>query len=339
VRDTGIGIAADKLGTLFEPFVQADAATSLRFGGTGLGLAISRRLIDAMGGEAGVRSRLGRGSSFWFEVILPAGRDAKTIEPPADLAPTARALDLLVAEDNPVNQMIISAMLRRLGHRVVCVENGRLALDLATARAFDAILMDMQMPEMDGLATTRAIRNLPAPHGAVPIIALTADASSERRRFYDGAGLTDFLTKPIDRRLLAERLDAIASASALTACAPNPADLSGEPLDVARYHELRASLSRAQVRDLFDLLLAELDRSPAHIRQCLARGDFAAARAEAHSLKGAASNIGATALGRVAAAIETAATDAAFAPELVAPELVALDVQARRTVKAIAALR
>ena len=335
VRDTGIGIAADKLGTLFEPFVQAEAATSRRFGGTGLGLAISRRLIDAMGGEAGVRSRPGRGSTFWVEVTLPGGSDAEAIAPPADLAPAARALDLLVAEDNPVNQMIISAMLRRLGHRVVCVENGRLALDLATARAFDAILMDMQMPEMDGLATTRAIRNLPAPYGTVPIIALTADASSERRRFYDGAGLTYFLTKPIDHRLLAERLDAIAA----TACAPDPADLSGEPLDVARYHELRASLSRAQVSDLLDLLLAELDRSPALIRQCLARGDFAAARAEAHSLKGAASNVGATALGRVAAAIESAATDAAFAPELVAPELVNLDLQARRTVKAIAALR
>ena len=327
VRDTGIGIAADKLGTLFEPFVQAEAAISRRFGGTGLGLAICRRLIDAMGGEAGVRSRPRRGSTFWFEVTLPAGRGAEAIEPAADLAPAPRALDLLVAEDNPVNQMIIAAILRRLGHHVTCVENGRLALELASAHPFDAILMDMQMPEMDGLAATRAIRNLPAPHGNVPIIALTADASSERRRFYDGAGLTDFLTKPIDRHALAARLDAIAAAA-------TPADSRGEPLDVARYHELRESLGKAQVRDLLDLLVAELGRCPARIRQCLARGDFDAARAEAHSLKGAASNLGATALGNVAAAIEAAATNAAFAPELDA-----LDAQARRTVKAIAALR
>jgi PAS domain S-box-containing protein len=334
VRDTGIGIAADKLGSLFDPFVQAEAATSRRFGGTGLGLAISRRLIDAMGGEAGVHSHPGCGSTFWLEVPLPVGSDAEHFDIPANCNPDSRALDLLVAEDNPVNQMIIGAILGRLGHRVTCVENGRLALELATARAFDAILMDMQMPEMDGLATTRAIRNLPAPHGTVPIIALTADASSERRRFYDGAGLTDFLTKPIDRRLLAERLDAIAAVRAPTSRAPDPADLSVEPLDVTRYHELRASLSGAQIHDLLGLLLTELDRSPARIRLCLARGDFAAARAEAHSLKGAASNMGAIALGRVAAAIESAATDAAFAPELVA-----LDVQARRTVKAIAALR
>ena len=338
VRDTGIGIADDKIGLLFEPFVQADAATSRRFGGTGLGLAITRRLIDAMGGQSGVRSRPGRGSTFWFEVTLPAGSGAEAAASPAEPVPGPPPLDLLVAEDNPVNQMIISAILRRLGHRVTCVENGRLALGLALAHPFDAILMDMQMPEMDGLAATRAIRNLPAPHGVVPIIALTADASSERRRFYDGAGLTDFLTKPIDRHALAKRLDSIAAAAAaanrLAECAPDCADISGEPLDVARYRELRASLSRAQVRDLLDLLVAELDRSPAHIRQCLARGDFAAARAEAHSLKGAASNIGATALGRVAAAIESAATDAAFAPELVA-----LDLQARRTVQAIVALR
>ena len=218
--------------------------------------------------------------------------------------------------------------------------------------------MDMQMPEMDGLAATRAIRNLPAPHGKVPIIALTADASSERRRFYDGAGLTDFLTKPIDRHALAERLDAIGRTMALAEAGPladpdsvvdesgvrtaakgatarksavDPSDL-GEPFDVARHEELRESLGGAQVRNLLDLLAQELGRCPARIRACVERGDLDAARAEAHSLKGAASNLGATALGRVAAAIELGAVTGQ-------PELEALDTQARRAVKAIAALR
>ncbi len=234
--------------------------------------------------------------------------------------------------------MIISAILRRLGHRVTCVENGRLALELASAHPFDAILMDMQMPTMDGLAATRAIRNLPAPHGAVPIIALTADASSERRRFYDGAGLTDFLTKPIDRHALATRLDAISMglvqpvAPPLEAQHPASADPTDELLDVARYHELRDVLGGVRVRALLDKLVTELGRCPARIRQCIERGDLDAARAEAHSLRGAASNLGATALGNVAAAIESAVLAGL-------PEIDALDDQARRTVKAIAALR
>ncbi len=358
VRDTGIGIPADKIGSLFEPFVQADAATSRRFGGSGLGLAISRRLIDAMGGKAGVRSRPGRGSTFWLELTLAAGSGEEVAEPPVEIIAERRPLDILVAEDNPINQMIIGAILRRFGHRVTCVENGRLALEQASLRAFDVVLMDMQMPEMDGLAATRAIRNLPAPHGKVPIIALTADASSERRRFYDGAGLTDFLTKPIDRHALAERLDAIGRTMALAEAGPladpdsvvdkiavrtaakgatagksavDPSDL-GEPFDAARHEELRESLGGAQVRNLLDLLAQELGRCPARIRACIERGDLDAARAEAHSLKGAASNLGATALGRVAAAIELGAVTGQ-------PELEALDTQARRAVKAIAALR
>ena len=338
VRDTGIGIAADKIGLLFEPFVQAEAATSRRFGGTGLGLAISRRLIDAMGGQSGVHSRPGSGSTFWFEVTLPEGSGAEAAAFPTEPAAGLRPLDLLVAEDNSVNQMIISAILRRLGHRVTCVDNGRLALNCASAHPFDAILMDMQMPEMDGLAATRAIRNLPPPCNAVPIIALTADASSERRRFYDGAGLTHFLTKPIDRLALAARLDEIAMGRAQPlALPPEPPTLSsadpvGQLLDVARYHELRDVLGGVRVHALLDLLVAEIDLCPARIRQCIERGDLDAARAEAHSLRGAASNLGATALGNVAAALECACSAGR-------PELDALDDQARRTVKAIAALR
>ncbi|MEO7786251.1 MAG: ATP-binding protein, partial [Sphingomicrobium sp.] len=335
VRDTGIGIAANSLGSLFEPFVQADAATSRRFGGTGLGLAISRRLIDAMGGVVGVRSRVGRGSTFWLELTLPDG-DATSCDVVSNAEAIAtRALDILVAEDNPVNQMLIGAILRRFGHRVTCVENGLRAVELAAQRRYDCILMDMQMPEMDGIAATRAIRASAGPCADAPIIALTADASSERRRFYDGAGLTDFLTKPIDRRVLGERLAAITGPAVATAVAlPVKRPPTVATFDVGRFNELRDVLGGSRVKDLLDLLVIELDRCPARIREIVRRGDLDGARAEAHGLKGAASNLGAVALGKVAEAIEAAMNE----PQL-GKKLNALDDQARRTVKAIAELR
>ena len=340
VGDTGIGIAKDKFSTLFEPFVQADAATSRRFGGTGLGLAISRRLIEAMGGEVGVRSRVSRGSTFWLELAMPDARgESGWINPPEQEA-SATPLDVLVAEDNPVNQMLISAILRRLGHRATCVENGRLAVEIAAARRFDCILMDMQMPVMDGLAATRAIRGSGSASADVPIIALTADASAERRRFYDGAGLTDILTKPIDHAALAQRLTAIGAAivqptNVAGAAAGNTAHegAPGTVFDRARYDELCDVLGAVRVRDLLELLVAELDRSPARIRQLIDCGDIDGARAEAHSLSGAASNLGAIALGRVARAIEASRGSG------ISMELEALDDHARRTVTAIAALR
>ncbi len=340
VADTGIGIAEDKLDSLFEPFMQADATISRRFGGTGLGLAISRRLVDAMGGEIGVRSCSGRGSTFWLELELPTARSEGAPIEPLELAASATPLDLLVVEDNPVNQMLISAILRRLGHRATCVENGRLAVEIAAARRFDCILMDMQMPVMDGLAATRAIRGSGSASADVPIIALTADASAERRRFYDGAGLTDILTKPIDHAALAQRLTAIGAAivqpiNVTGAAAGSTAykGTSGTFFDRARYEELCDVLGAVRVRDLLDLLVVELDRSPARIRQLIDCGDIDGARAEAHSLSGAASNLGVIALGRVAKAIEASRGSG------IGMELEALDDHARRTVTAITALR
>ncbi|MEO6247952.1 MAG: PAS domain S-box protein [Sphingomicrobium sp.] len=336
VRDTGVGIPAEKLESLFEPFVQAEASTSRRFGGTGLGLAISRRLVEAMGGDIGVRSRAGRGSTFWLELTLPDGQATDGALASTAYVAATHALDVLVAEDNPVNQMIISAMLRRFGHGVTCVENGRQAVDLAALRRFDCILMDMQMPEMDGIAATRAIRASTGPCAAVPIIALTADASSERRRFYDGAGLTDFLTKPIDRTLLGQRLALLSAGEAHIGdvLAADPLPAAAAPFDFDRFNELRDILGATRIKDLLDLLVIELDRCPARIRELVPCGDLDGARAEAHGLKGAASNIGAVALGRIAAAIEGASNDPQFGEQLEA-----LEDQARLTVKAIAALR
>ena len=198
IEDTGIGIAEAEMATLFLPFSQAGKGTTRKFGGTGLGLAISKRLVEMLGGEITVSSRLGQGSVFRFTCLVEPARtaDLQPLEPVA--AATLAPLDILLAEDNRINRMIVKVGLETRGHRVTEVENGAEAYQAATVKRFDVILMDMQMPVMDGTEATRRIRALPPPFSEVPIIALTADAMTEHRPAYMEAGLNDFLTKPIE---------------------------------------------------------------------------------------------------------------------------------------------
>lgn len=340
VRDTGVGIDPTDMGRLFEPFVQADTTLAHQLGGTGLGLAISRKLVEAMGGQVGVTSRLGRGSTFRLELPLEdsAGQEAAApASAPRVLSVPGGPLDLMVAEDNPVNQMLIGAILRRLGHKVTCVDNGRLAVEAARLRAYDCILMDMQMPDMDGLAATRAIRASGGPCADIAIIALTADASPERRRFYDGAGLTAFLTKPIDRAQLCEQLAAVAQDKAQSATPPikdttavtRSAD--GSPFDDVYVCELRAAIGSDRVDQLLELMDRECVDRPVVIRELVRAGAIDQVRREAHGLKGAASGLGAVALARVAQRLELAPGKAA-AGRLLGP----LDREALRTRGAIA---
>jgi CheY-like chemotaxis protein/anti-sigma regulatory factor (Ser/Thr protein kinase)/HPt (histidine-containing phosphotransfer) domain-containing protein len=327
VTDTGVGIDPEELGRLFEPFVQIG---NRRSGGTGLGLAISRRLIEAMHGRTGVESVPGRGSTFWFEVELPVG----TLAGPAADRPSRRVdnsppLHVLVAEDNPINQMLIAALVRRLGHRVTCVDNGRRALEAAEAVSYDCILMDMQMPEMDGVSATRAIRSRGGLNAHVPIIALTADAAPERRRFYDSAGLTGFITKPVQVDALRRELAAVPRREDGA-----DAELGGElPLDPKRIADLTAALGPPKVRGLLELMLTELKERPETIRAACASGELARARVEAHNLKGSATNMGAAGVGRAAKALELALPGAEV--ELAAARL---DAEVRRARQALEAL-
>jgi signal transduction histidine kinase/CheY-like chemotaxis protein len=198
VRDTGIGIAAEQQLHIFSAFTQADNSTSRRYGGSGLGLAISKRLVDAMGGEIGVESRLGEGSLLWFEVPLAIGEVANLHQEGLSDAPALAPRRVLLAEDVELNRDIIRTILERDGHRVAIAENGREAVRRVRQERFDLVLMDVHMPVMDGLDAARAIRGLPGPAGATPIIALTANVMAAEQEKCRVAGMDGVLMKPID---------------------------------------------------------------------------------------------------------------------------------------------
>jgi light-regulated signal transduction histidine kinase (bacteriophytochrome)/ActR/RegA family two-component response regulator len=198
VSDTGVGIPPEAQKSLFTPFTQADASVSRKYGGTGLGLAICRQLCQAMGGEIGIESRFGHGSTFWFTVQCQIGQP-KVAAPP--LATTTEAdaagLDILVAEDNDIIRKLISKLLARRGYQADLVCDGRQALEAVQKKSYRLVLMDMMMPEMDGIAATMAIRNLTGLERTVPIVALTANALAGQSEICFAAGMNGFLTKPI----------------------------------------------------------------------------------------------------------------------------------------------
>tara|TARA_R110002110_G_scaffold161642_2_gene360494 strand:- start:179 stop:1861 length:1683 start_codon:yes stop_codon:yes gene_type:complete len=208
VRDTGTGISPGIQEKLFDKFTQADSTVSRHYGGSGLGLAVSRELAHALGGKIGVESMPGKGASFWFTIVSAGGDPAALRE---ELFPTTdgcavEPLRILVAEDNSVNQTVIRAMLERAGHRVDTVANGAEAITAATSQTYDVILMDVHMPEMDGVSATRRIRELSGPAGETPIIALTANAMKGDRETYLEAGMDDYVAKPIDPALITAAL-------------------------------------------------------------------------------------------------------------------------------------
>jgi signal transduction histidine kinase/ActR/RegA family two-component response regulator len=214
VSDTGIGIPESAMPTLFDRFTQADSTAMRRYGGSGLGLAITREIVQMMGGSIATTSTPGLGSRF--TITLPSRRVDRAEAVP-DAAPAGRAeparpaLRLLVAEDNDVNQILINALLTRMGHRVHLVANGRLAVEAVRHGDYDLVLMDLQMPEMDGMEATHAIRALGGAFAALPIIAMTANAFDEDRQACLAAGMDDYVAKPID---VTQLTDAIARCTA-----------------------------------------------------------------------------------------------------------------------------
>lgn len=209
VKDTGIGISKEGKRRLFQDFSQSDSSISRRYAGTGLGLAISRRLVHLLGGDIGVDTALGAGSTFSFTVPFVEGaRGAGIAHGTAPEAFDLPPLKILVAEDNDVNKTVISALLSRHDIEAIYAENGIEALTLLPQHRFDLILMDIRMPEMDGVEATRRIRAMKTPHAHIPIIALTADAMTESIAEYEAAGINWTVTKPIDAAALYSAIQA-----------------------------------------------------------------------------------------------------------------------------------
>jgi CheY-like chemotaxis protein/anti-sigma regulatory factor (Ser/Thr protein kinase) len=213
VSDTGIGIAPDRIAALFETFVQADSSPTRRYGGAGLGLAICRRLAQAMGGDISACSMPGRGSAFIVDLpMTPSRTDAKAA--PGQLAASGRPLRVLAAEDNPVNRMVLKALLAQIDIEPAFVENGLEAVEAWEAADWDVILMDVQMPQMDGPTATRRIRARESELGRAqtPIIAVTANAMIHQVASYRAAGMTEVVSKPINvETLFSALLSAVAA--------------------------------------------------------------------------------------------------------------------------------
>ncbi|PYQ56958.1 MAG: hypothetical protein DMF53_24045 [Acidobacteria bacterium] len=338
VRDTGIGIPAESQGRIFGLFSQADSSTSRRFGGTGLGLAISKRIVEQMGGEIGFESRPGEGSTFWLILGLePAAPPDLSV--PKAVRPAGRHHRILVAEDNVINQLVVVEQLAAMGYDTVAVHNGCEALQALASGDFALVLMDCQMPDLDGYEATRRIRGGPEKNRRIPIVALTAHATREDLDRCLAAGMDDYLTKPFVEENLRKKLEHWLSEAGGASPEPErPAAGPDDepPLDGARLTELQG-LGRVVGRDVLSELTAAF-QSRAHvteIRTALARGDWPLLRRSAHALKGSSALLGAMGLSAICGELEQLPTN--IRTEALAGSLTALEREYRRVLSALTA--
>ncbi|TWT67236.1 ATP-binding protein [Allorhodopirellula solitaria] len=341
VRDTGIGIPEEKLAKVFESFSQVDASTTRKYGGTGLGLAISTQLVELMDGKIWVDSEVGVGTTFHFRVRLgktdaplpnrhgtSSQWDGTPTLPSDRVNRHQRPLQVLLVEDNLINQRVASGLLKRLGHRVQIAENGQLAVEAWRGASFDVIMMDWQMPVMDGTEATQLIRREEQTSGErIPIIAMTAAAMKGDREKCMEAGMDDYVSKPIDPEALAAALARHTDANSLNAVSTSEDTAENGESDTAESstgHGIDAAIdieaARKQMGGCADTVLAELATVLAtecgtrteEIRTAIANQNVEAMGRAAHALKGAASLFAATSVIDPLAVIEEAAREDDF---------------------------
>ncbi len=296
VTDTGIGIDPGAANRMFEEFTQADGSISRRFGGSGLGLAICQRLIALMGGRIRVESTPHVGSAFHFDRVLKAAAALAPAASPADIVVSSdsRRLRVLIAEDNSTNRQVILHQLRRLGHQATAVEDGAKVVAACRAAPYDLILMDVMMPEMDGLTATRLIRSEEQPDRHLPIIGLTAGSQSEHLARCLAAGMDEVATKPITLSRLRDLLRPVVAR----------APASGAKPVRSRLEELRDELGPEVASEICATFAEDTRLRLQTLREAASQGDTKDVFRGAHNIAGAASNVGATALAHRAKQLE-----------------------------------
>jgi signal transduction histidine kinase/CheY-like chemotaxis protein len=327
VRDTGPGLDEELKTRLFRPFEQSRLPGARRHGGSGLGLAICKKIIDLMRGQIGVADRPGGGSVFFFELDLPRGAALPPQAAEAVAPKPPRRLRILVAEDTPASQLVIKTLLEKRGHRVQVVADGAEAVEAARALAFDVVLLDIQMPVMDGYEAARRIRDLPAPFGEAAIIALTAQAMPSDRQKALAAGMTDHASKPVRPALLYALLDRIAGGKPADELAPGPA-VAAPPLtqgnadtaiEIDKMLELRQAVGGPVFARLLSRFFENAEKRLKDIDATVQAADAERLKSDAHAMVGLFSQFGMTGVARVASEVELApdaASRLALAPRL-----------------------
>jgi len=325
ITDTGIGLRPEQVATLFSPFTQADASTTRKYGGTGLGLTICKQLVKLMNGEIGIESREGEGSTFWFTAVFEIASDpalvptAKldsaekkpAVERSGDRIGTRHKTRILLAEDNLTNQEVALAQLEKLGYKADVVSNGAEAIEALRHGRYDLILMDCEMPKMDGHEATRHIRE--SGNSDIPIIAVTAHAMSEERDRCLSEGMNDYLSKPVDLTRLAQVLTKWSSGADLQAKQPLETRQETDSSEqTAVIFDSEAFLKRLMGdRILAGMLLkgflGDAPNQLDSLRNRVEETDAPSVRLQAHAIRGAAATVGAELLRAVAAAMEDAA--------------------------------
>ncbi|MDO6966355.1 ATP-binding protein [Rhizobium alvei] len=298
VIDTGIGINEEGRAKLFKPFSQVDASIARKYGGTGLGLTICKEIVEQLGGVIDVESVFGHGSTFWFEIPVEAGQPPKQQNDTNAIATLVPRLNVLIVEDNPINLHVALKFLNHLGQDVVSAENGAIAIEKAEETAFDLILMDMQMPVMDGIEAARRIRAGEGKSRRSPIYALTANASDDDARLCLEAGMDGFQSKPINMNKLRQMI--IETAGRLGKTLPAPESTIKHPAqeepDLTSFQERRAELvevlGEEDFAELLDSFFTDITSILSDLKKELHSENPQTQDRLLHTIKGAAGNIG-----------------------------------------------